>query len=265
MTGRPTLAPVLLASALVAFAAPVEAQLVVNTPFVHDLEVVPGRRIEGVVPLRNDGDAPRTARLYLTDYAFDASGTSRYDAPGTLARSAAAWVSVGTSEVIVPPGETVEVRYAIDVPVEADAVGTRWCALMVEDRPAEAEEVGSGVGIRRRVRYAIQLALQFGGGAPDLDIADLGLAEGATAGRQLWLDLANTGDATADTEVSLELFDADGHSRGRHGGSRARLYPGTSFRHRVGLVDVPPGEYLALVIVETGDEHAIGSQFTLEL
>lgn len=250
----------LVGALLLAAAVAPRAQVRVSGPMVHEVDAETGALIEGSVPLVNPSEADRTVRLYLTDYAFDASGSTRYDPPGTLGRSAAPWIEVGADRVVVPAGGRAEARYRIRVPDDRSLDGTRWCVLMVEDVTAAAE----GPGLRRRVRYGVQIALQFGAADPDLAIADVGVTE-APSSRVLWVDLANGGGGTADTEVSLELFDEGGASKGRLGGSRARLYPDTSFRHRIPLEDVPSGRYVALLIVETGDEHAVGSQFTLEL
>ena len=68
-----------------------------------------------------------------------------------------------------------------------------------------------------------------------------------------------------DGPVYLDVFDADGTARGRIEGSSARLYPGTSFRHRVDLSTLPSGSYEALLVIDGGEAGVFGKQYSLDI
>lgn len=235
-------------------------QVLVSGPLVRDVEVSPRDTVTGAVTLVNSTPEDQVVRVYLRDYTFDASGTTRYDPPGTLPRSAAPWIALGASELVVPAEGRIDVDYDAYVPAEPAPQGTWWAALMVEG--VDAADGRPGTGLRARIRYAVQLVFQLGDAGPDLALTDVGIDDDV---RQLWLDVANRGGSSADVKVSLELFGQEGGSLGRRSGGRARLYPDTSYRHRVALDGIAAGSYQALVIIETGDEHAVGAQFTLDL
>lgn len=258
--------PLVLGAALAACSA--SAQVYVQSSLIDDYRVEAGERVEGVVPLVNETDSPRRVRAYLADYQFDAEGSTWYDAPGSAAHSAAGWVSVGAPEVVVPARATTELRYSVRVPADAALDETRWCVLMVEDvgqdeSAASPQASGPQLGTRRRVRFAVQIAVVLGDPAPALRVAETRLS-GAGGALALWADVVNDGTGHADTTVSLDVFDAQGRSV-RLEGTRGRLYPGSSLRHQVSLADVGPGTYQALLIVDAGDEHTVGVPLVLDV
>jgi hypothetical protein len=65
-------------------------------------------------------------------------------------------------------------------------------------------------------------------------------------------------------DVTVELFGANGQSRGRISGGKFRMYPGTSVRHLMSLGEIPPGTYKALVLVDAGGQDVFGAQYTLQ-
>ena len=250
------------------------AQLYIAAPLVSDREAAPGESYEGVVPIVNPTDEPRQAKLYVTDYRFNAAGQNWYDDPGTLPRSNASWVAFGAPTVTVPPQATLDVPYLVTVPEDATLDGSYWSMLMIEEVPKESAEstLGNGAeaeggfGVRRRIRYGVQIASHIRGtGALALSITHAELDDTAEGRRELRLDVENTGTRFGETRVYLDLFTAEGRSVGRFDGTEARIYPGTSFRHRVALDALAAGAYEALVVVDAGGDQLFGAQYTLEL
>ncbi|MDX1418693.1 MAG: hypothetical protein R3181_01895 [Rubricoccaceae bacterium] len=250
------------------------AQLYIAAALVSDRDAAPGDTYEDVVPIVNPTDEPRQAKLYVTDYRFNAAGQNWYDEPGTMPRSNATWVAFGAPTVTIPPNATLDVPYQVSVPEDATLSGTYWSMLMVEEVPKESAESTLGVegdpdagfGVRRRIRYGVQVASHIRNtGALDLAITQAELLGTPEGGRMLRLDVENTGTRSGETRVYLDLFTVEGESVGRFDGSRARIYPGTSFRHSVPLDSVAAGGYEALIVVDAGDEQLFGAQYTLEL
>ena len=261
---RATLLPLLL----LATATGARAQFYVQSSLIDDHKAVAGETVDGVVPLVNETDAPVRVRLYLTDYRYRADGTTEYPDPGTDPSSAAPWVSVGSPEVTVPPRSRTDVGYRVRVPASATSAETRWCLLMIEavgDGPDPAGTARQRVGLDRRVRFGVQIAVTLGDPLADVELLDAGLATEPGGGPVLWTDVGNAGAGATETRVSLDLFDAEGRPHGRIEGSDARLYPGTSFRHRVSLGGVPEGTYQGLLVVDTGRGESVGTQLTIVL
>ncbi|NNF59190.1 MAG: hypothetical protein HKN04_13225 [Rhodothermaceae bacterium] len=262
----------LLSFALLLVSASAQAQVYVTTPLSLDREAARGSTYEGLVSIANSTDTEQEVRLYLTDYRFNAEGANWYDEPGTSERSNAGWIAFGASQVTIPPEGALDVPFLVTVPEDDTLDGTFWSMLMVEGIPREsAESILGGdsdhqFAVERRIRYGVQVATHIvQTGVTDLAIPSAQLAGAPDGARELQVDVENIGTRLGDTRVYLDLFDAAGESVGRFEGSAARIYPGTSFRHRVPLEGVAPGVYEALLVIETEGDEAFGAQYTLEL
>src|SRR5690606_32323918 len=103
-----------------------------------------------------------------------------------------------------------------------------WSMLMVEEVPKESAEstlgdegeTEAGFGVRRRIRYGIQIASHIRDtGALALAITNAALLDTAEGQHELRLDVENTGTRFGETRVYLDLFTAEGQSVGRFDGS----------------------------------------------
>jgi len=250
-----------------------KAQIYIGASLAHDREVTVGNSYEGTVPISNTSDVAVQARLYLTDYRFVADGRNWYDEPGTQDRSNALWIGFGNPVVTIPARSTMEVAYRVDVPDDPKLEGSYWSMMMVEAIPTESIEStlssDSSIpqfGVRRRLRYGVQIATHvIETGRADLSLADPQLVENEDAGARLSVVVDNAGNRLAESHVYIDLFDSDGRNVGRFEGSRARIYPGTSFRHSVPIIVEEKGRYEALFVIDIGDGNTYGAQYTLEL
>lgn len=253
------------------------AQIVVSGELSHDRAAGAGETYEEVVVLVNPTDEPQQAKLYLSDYGFRADGTNEYGAPGRAARSNAGWIGFAPPVVTLPPRATVPVALAVSVPAEVGGrapAGSYWSMLMVEALPrgsdestlAPAERGAYQFGVQERVRYGIQIATHVGAlGAGEIRVVQAGLTAAEDGQRALEVDVENVGARMVDGRVYLDVFDAAGAAQGRIEGTQARLYPGTSFRHRVALDGLAPGTYEALLVIDGGEAGVFAAQYALEL
>ena len=251
-----------------------QAQIAVRSALSDDRDAAAGATYEGTVTVANTSDQAQQAKVYLTDYHFEADGTNAYDAPGSRARSNAAWVRFTPNVLTLPPGESGAVQYTVTVPPEAgEAGGSFWSLLMVESVPPDAPEstLGEGrdapiYGVRSVTRYGVQIATHVRGtGAVGVDFARTEVVPGDGGGHRLHVDVANTGTRMVRPEVWAEVFDDAGVSRGRLHGAESRIYPGTSVRQVFDLGALPRGTYKALVVVDAGGDHAYGAEYVLDL
>ncbi len=250
------------------------AQIYIGASLAHDREVSIGSSYEGTIPISNSTDEAVEVRLYITDYRFSADGYNWYDEPGTQDRSNALWIGFGNPIVTIPARSTMEVAYRVDVPDDPNLEGSYWSMLMIEAISSESIESTLGdsevsspqFGVRRRIRYGVQIATHvIETGQAVLSLASPELVENEVGGSRFSVIVENTGNRLAESHVYIDLFDSTGRNVGRFDGSRARIYPGTSFKHSVPIIVEKGGRYEALLVIDIGDDNAYGAQYTLEL
>jgi hypothetical protein len=252
---------------LAALPAAARAQIAVVGDAVQEREAPPHASYDGAITIRNTGVDTQEARIYQTDYRFQADGQTSYDRPGSLPRSNATWITVSPSRVVVPAGESVEVRYRVTVPAAADTLsGSYWSLVMVEGLASPAGSLAPerrGVAVQTTVRYAVQIVTHVGAtGAPRVGFA--GTASSAPDGtRALSVDLTNVGDRAGRLQLTLELFAEDGRQIATLRQARGLVYPGTSIRQRFALGALPSGSYKALLVADAGGDAVFGAQYTL--
>lgn len=254
---------------------PAAAQVVVRSPLSDDRTVPPGEVYEGTIVVANSTDEAQQAKVYQTDYSFRSDGSNRYDAPGSSPRSNAGWIEFSPRSLTLAPGETVQVQYRVNVPSDVEGrapVGTYWSMLMVEGIPRNSAESTLGddaipqYGVRQVTRYGVQVATHMlGSERPTISFEQVRLQTSESGGRVLEVDLENRGELFVRSTLWVELYAQDGTAQGRRDGTSTRIYPGTSVRQQIDLSDLTPGQYEALIVVDSGEENVVGAQYTLEL
>lgn len=249
------------------------AQISVVNSAVQERQAAAGESYAGTIRLRNHTAEPQEVRAYLTDYAFQADGSTVYGQPGSGARSNAAWVTLSPARATLAPGGETEIGYRVSVPAGAARRGTYWSMVMVEPVARGTAESSQGapgrkpvLGVETRVRYGVQVATHVGtDGARQVEFAAPRATGAAQGARSLEFDLVNTGDLAYRPTLQVELFDAEGNPAGRFQSERGLLYPGTSLRQRFELGALPAGSYQALVTADTGGESVFGAKYQLRL
>lgn len=263
---------------LLAFGAiysPVMAQISVRSQLSHDESVTPGEQYSGVILVRNDTEEVQQAKVYQTDYLFQADGSNYFGDPGKLERSNANWIDVGVSQVMIPPRESVEITYRVNVPTtisDSTPSGSYWSIIMVEGVPKtspeslENELPDNSYGVLQVTRYGVQIAshLENTNGA-ELVITESQLTRSDAGEATLNLAVQNDGDALVRPDMWVELYDENGSAIGRMDGQTSRLYPGTSVTQRIKLGKLDTGAYRALVIMDAGEEDVFGAEFNLNI
>jgi len=258
-----------------AISSPASAQISVRSQLSHDKSVVPGEQYSGAILVRNDSDKPQQAKVYQTDYLFQADGSNYFGDPGKLERSNASWIDVAASQVVVPPRSSIEVTYRVNVPDQiGDAIpsGSFWSIIMVEGIPETSPEnlendlPDNSYGVLQVTRYGVQVASHFEDteGAA-LTITDSQLTKSEESEATLNLAVRNDGHMLVRPDMWVELYAEDGTALGRMEAQKSRLYPGTSVTQRIKLGKLDPGAYRALVIMDAGEEDVFGAEFNLNI
>ena len=248
------------------------AQISVRSQLSHDEFISPGGSYSGSILIRNDTDEIQQAKLYQTDYSFQADGTNYFGTPGETERSNAAWIELGTTSLVVPPREAVTISYSVRVPQETPLSGTFWSVIMVEGVPKNSAESlenntpDNSLGLIQVTRYGVQVATHIEGtGTAQLEIKDTALTQSEEGVASLRLDVANNGDKLVRPDTWVELYDESGNTVGKRDGLKNRLYPGTSVQQNIKLGKLSPGTYRALVIMDAGSDEVFAAEFTLTI
>ncbi len=117
---------------------------------------LPGETINATLTIDNPSPneaSQTTVRAYLGDWDQDASGQPKYYPAGTLERSASSWVTLSSSELKVQGGTSSQLRYSLNVPMNATP-GTHWTMLFLESVAPDAKP-GQIAAFRVRVAHVI--------------------------------------------------------------------------------------------------------------
>ena len=246
------------------------ASIAVVGSLSRSAKVEPGVTFDGVILLKNTDKVAGEARVFRTDYLFQADGSNTYGEPGSHARSNANWITVNAARVKLAPGETVPVRYKGKAPSDPSLRGSYWSMIMIEPMSGANELPSSDkdkvtVGLKTKIRMGVQIVTEVGRGAASKLQIDSKAVDKCDGKRSFFLDLNNTGERMLIPAVTVELFDRSGASIGRFEGGRVRIYPTCSARSRIDLTDVPPGRYNAMVLLDAGGDQVMGAQYDLQL
>jgi hypothetical protein len=248
------------------------AGLVLENGMTEERNMQPGETYQGSIPIRNTGTTPIEIKIYQTDYAFNADGYNNYGPPGKLTRSNAGWLRLNREQFTIPAGDQILIDYTLQVPNDAALAGTYWSMLMVEPiapGSPEASALGSNEMIRAQVvqvlRYGIQFVTQISdSGAGELTFENLKLLN--NDGQRLFsVDLKNVGERWVNPQLYIELYDTQGQPVGKLDGERKRLYPDTSARFQIPLINIDSGKYVALVVADGGGDDLFGTQIELDI
>jgi len=245
-----------------------EAGVTVGTLTIEE-EARVGESYRGTITLTNDGNEFQGVIIYQTDYLCFSDGSNEYGDAGTLERSNADWITFSPSQLEVPPHESSQVSYEINVPEDSSLIGTFWSLLMVEEvnssinLPSDLQR--NQAGVRQVIRYGIQCITHIGEtGHHRLSFTGTQLVIGENEEKELQVDVENVGERWAVPIAWMELYDTSGRHVGRFESEKRRIFPGTSVRFRIHLSSVHTGKYKALVVLDNGDRNVLGAKYDLE-
>ncbi len=228
-----------------------------------DLEVPPGETATYSFVVGNDEDLVDDIRIYLADWDRDLEGNHRFYEPGTLPRSNTGWITVSPTHFTLRPGEQREVRFTITVP--PDVEGTYWGMIIVEGRPRPQEgEEGMVMAVPR---FGIKV-YETPPGTARRDGRITYMERLGLNPLTILVEFENTGNAHLWVGGQVEIRDARGETIRTLPIGRFPVLPGA--KRRVRAVDegegpLPPGEYLALAVLDFGGPYLVAGQIHFEV
>lgn len=250
----------------------------VRSASTQEYQLEPGASGSGHIEVFNASQQVQRVRIYQTDYQFRSDGTLAFPPSGTLDHSAGQWIGLNTTALTVPPQRSLSMEYSVRVPADSVQRGTTyWTIIMVETEPSQASQPPNtrpgtrvSVQIREVYRSATLVAITVAGTkAPrEVKLDNWRVVSDSVNGtRRLLVDLENSGLVASRPQVSCEMFDASGISRGVFKGEESErlLLPGSSYTREIDLSSLPAGHYTAIIIADTGSEDLFGAQAEIDL
>lgn len=250
------------------WATPALAGFQILGSLTRESRVPAGQQLEGRILVHNSGTEILELEAYQSDYFYSYDGTNKYGAPGSLARSNAAWITLSPRQLRVPAGETLGFSYTVAVPADA-GTGSFWSMIMISPLKQPVDEAARPgerkVNVQTVMRYGVQVVTEVGAPEPaSVKIVGARL-EKKEAGPALIVDMENDGIRHVKPELWLEVFDETGVLLGRFNGDSKRLMPGCSARYTVPLTGLPAGKYSALMVADMGRDEVFGTQYDLDV
>ncbi|WP_347838903.1 hypothetical protein [uncultured Draconibacterium sp.] len=239
--------------------------IVVLNGLTHENNATPGEIYRTQIEIHNMSDEAKSVKIYSRDYYYSHTGETRHDAPGTMDRSNANWITYQPELLNLGPDEKAVVNVEVQVPESNDLSGSYWSVIMVEGVVPPDTSNTVGVSIRTAIRYAVQVITNVGGeGVRDLTFQGLELSKNENE-NMISVVVQNSGEVLLKPEMSLELFDEEGNSVATLKADKRKTLPGTSIKITILLEGIKPGVYNGVLVADCGDDSIYGTNVSFEL
>jgi P pilus assembly chaperone PapD len=248
-----------------AIAAPLRAQLTVSPA---ELTLVPGSTPVASFTVGNEARTTVQAILYLNDWDRDDNGENRFFPTGTVVGSCGDRVKIFPQTVRVEPGA----RQSIRVSAEPVAYPSPcWTIVFVESAPRPAP---GGSRIVYVTRLGVKVYVNPPGLARDAEVLGFALEKQLqtssgpavdTTQDELALRIRNIGGVPVRLEGRVEFRDFGNNVVQMVRVEEIPALPGSTRRIPVKLPTLPPGKYVALVLISYGGEDDLAAQLELEI
>lgn len=256
---------ILLVFVFTFFAGSALANIIVLNGLTHENNALPGETYRTNVEIQNVSEYAKGVKVYKRDYWYHYSGDTKHDAPGTLERSNANWISFQPELLNLEPNEKAVVTIEVTVPDQSELNGSYWSVLMVEGIVPPDTTSNNGVSITTTIRYAVQLISHIGNtGNAHLEFAGMDMSKQEET-NFLNVYVENKGEKLLKPELSLELFDDAGNSIAVIKAEKRKTLPGTSIRIGLNLEGIKPGKYSGVIIADCGNDDLFGTNVSFEV
>lgn len=198
-------------------------------------------------------DSSMRIRVYTVDWTLDRKGNLQFLSPGALPDSCSTWLQISPMEVDVAPGQSVPVRYTINVPEGVQ--GTFRCMVMFQTVPKPGVTGQRVMLVSGRIGTAIYVMV--GAQAKRLEIDSFGVSPAETD-----LDVENTGNTYVRTKGQIQYEDSTGHVVQQIALPNAVVLSGQNDRREFDLSTpkLPSGTYTATAVIDYGGTVLVGAR-----
>ena len=254
--------------ALLTFQAPTFASIGTSTLGV-DVEVAPGQTVSGSFTITNGSDQPASVRVELADFDRKIDGGVVVLPPQASPNSLADYITFSPAQFVLAAGvgETQEVRFTINL--AANASGPHWSMLLVQEIEESGQDGDDGGSDNTTAsgRVSLQLGIQIRQIDPTIllnegRITEIDVVE-ALADQPLKIiaDYENTGNTYQRPTGELRIINSAGDVAASIDLPPFRMLPSSTRRIEISVdAALPPGEYVALLIIDFGGNFMLAGQ-----
>lgn len=183
--------------------------------FIYQLQ--PGAEKHDAMTVTNATDRPVTLELFAVD------GTTSHDGSFTCKQNvedktdAGGWITLSRKEVSLGAHESTNVDFTVKVPEKAD-VGEHSACLAVQQKKTASEEAEATGAVRITTRQAVRMAVTIPGDMTRMVDVERFAIEQKNSSQEYNISVKNSGNVSADVDISLRVVDMFGGEWYRNGG-----------------------------------------------
>lgn len=233
-------------------ASTLRAQSLSLTPATIDAKVRRGGVYSHTFTLTNSTNTRLRVHCAVRDYWYDANNKRLTGRPGTLPRSASSWVQFSSSELIVEPNSSANIKAIVSIP--QDAAGGYYTSPTFEAEAAEvlqlAPQSGNGSQANIKIRFqGLMLLTTEDATEYNVEIMDGRISPPtASSSLQMNLDVRNRSTTHARIQGVFAVLDASGKLAGLGKIEEKRYMPGQRDTVKAAWSGaLAPGHYTAVV------------------
>lgn len=237
-----------------------------------DLFLPAGAATTATVRLTNPGPGAQQLQIDLRDYDRDRDGSLRLLPPGSHPRSLAPYIVVSHTQLTLVPGAQTLLTLSVRLPEGAS--GPLWTGVLIHTPEANPTEPPSeGMAITLQVVQQLLLKVRRSDPqnavnqgritAADVLFADPVSEDDKAAALRISFEYENTGTTFQQPWGEVRLIDTEGRLRLTQEIPAFPMLPGGRRRLIVELTPpepLPPGAYIALIILDFGGDYLLGAQ-----
>ena len=254
-------------------AVPLRGQGILISPLIVYTSLLPGESRTVIITVYNDTNADLLFIVTKKDWDARHDGSVEVLEPGTIASSLCDWFTFDKQEFEVKAGATEELVLSITRPEDA-LEAAYWGGFSIEP-VGEISEVRleEGVGFKVKAVF-VGVILQSDPTVVErsgrITAMDVQVADSQPEGERtvaVSATVANTCRNILRTDVRFEVRDVSGNVVATQELKDRAVLPNHAriFTASFTADDWPPGQYLALVIVDYGGETLTGGQWPFEI
>lgn len=221
-------------------------------------EAKPGDLISDAIIAKGAPGASLSLQLYAADGITASGGGTAFTAKGTVRSGDSSWLTLSTTDLALSGDAEVRIPFTVKVPADAKP-GDHVAGIVAEAPPKSGSAGGVQTSIVERVGVAVVVHVA-GDAVRKLTLGDFCLNQ-ATGSNYFEIAARNAGTLLIRGTATFELRTVPGEHVFARTLEVGAILPGDGTAIRIHAPQyAPPGEYVALVTVETPDAPPIAAQ-----
>lgn len=268
---------IVLIAVVSAFIWPAAARAYKLSPLVTEIQAEPGKSYTAALDITGSATEPEQVLLSVSDWDKLANGDERAYKEDTLDRACGSWIALDRPLVTARAGAVEHVKISFTVP--AGASGTYWTAITAvgSTRMMNAPSAGGeqrGANVEAKLSYVAKVFINVTSGgivegkitAFEFRAAQPGLAAGKKP-PQFDVTFHNSGNLVVKPSGYVEIRSMDGEtlSQIEIPSQMVALPLHDRILSAALKAPPPPGEYIALAVLDYGGANLVAGEIRFEI